>query len=69
MWRTVEKRVKVSQEKILVSINFFYIGDWLQLLRGEDGEIGVSFDKNSSRHFFMLTNISSPRFAIKFKVF
>jgi hypothetical protein len=43
-------------------------GDWLQLLRGEDGEIGISFDKNSSRHFFMLTNLSGPRFSIKFKV-
>ncbi len=40
----------------------------LQLLRGEDGEIGFSFDKNSTRHFFVLGKPSSPKFSLKFKV-
>jgi hypothetical protein len=42
-------------------------GEWLQLLRGEDGEIGISFDKGSSRHFFLLGSVPSPKFSIKFK--
>ena len=43
-------------------------GEGLHLLRGDDGEVGISFDKHSTRHFFVLTNLPSPRFSIKFKV-
>ncbi len=44
--------------------------DGLQLLRGEDSEVGVSFDKKSSRHFFFLGWApSSPKFSISFKVY
>jgi hypothetical protein len=44
-------------------------GDGLHLLRGEDGEIGISFDKNSSRHFFFFGKASLPKFSLGLKVF
>lgn len=44
-------------------------GEGLHLLRGDDGEIGISFDKNSSRHFFLLTKApASPKFSLHLKV-
>lgn len=44
-------------------------GDGLHLLRGEDGEIGFSFDKNSSRHFFFLGKAPSfPKFSLGLKL-
>ena len=44
-------------------------GDGLHLLRGEDGEIGISFDKQSSRHFFFLGKApASPKFSLELKV-
>ncbi len=44
-------------------------GEGLHLLRGEDGEIGISFDKNSSRHFFFIGKApTTPKFALLFKV-
>lgn len=43
--------------------------DGLHLLTGDDGEIGVSFDKSSSRHFFFLgKGLSVPKFSLNFKV-
>lgn len=43
--------------------------DGLHMLAGEDGEIGVSFDKHSSRHFFFLGKaLSVPTFSLHFKV-
>lgn len=44
-------------------------GDGLQLLKAEDGEIGLSFDKKSTRHFFLLgKSLNSPKFSLTFKV-
>lgn len=44
-------------------------GDGLHLLRGDDGEIGVSFDKKSSRHFFFIGfALPSPKFSLGLKV-
>jgi hypothetical protein len=44
-------------------------GEGLHLLRGDDGEIGVSFDKHSSRHFFFVgAALPSPKFSLKFQV-
>jgi hypothetical protein len=44
-------------------------GEGLHLLRGDDGEIGLSFDKRSSRHFFFLGKAPSGRkFSLGFKV-
>ena len=41
----------------------------VQLLRAEDGEIGISFDKDSSRHFFFIGKaLSFPKFSLGFKV-
>ena len=41
----------------------------IHLLRGDDGEIGISFDKQSSRHFFFFGKAPSiPRFSLAFKV-
>jgi hypothetical protein len=47
-----------------------FSGEGLHLLRGDDGEIGVSFDKRSSRHFFFLgAALPSPKFSLKLQVF
>lgn len=44
-------------------------GAGLHLLRGLDGEIGISFDKQSSRHFFFLGKLpSAPKFSLNLKV-
>jgi hypothetical protein len=44
-------------------------GDGLHLLRGVDGEIGISFDKHSSRHFFFLGKAPTlPKFSLGLKV-
>jgi hypothetical protein len=46
-----------------------YHSDGLHLLRGEDGEIGVSFDKSSSRHFYFLgKSLALPKFSLGLKV-
>lgn len=45
------------------------LANGLHLLRGEDGEIGISFDKKSSRHFFFFGKAPSvPKFSLSFKV-
>jgi hypothetical protein len=44
-------------------------GSGLHLLRGVDGEIGISFDKHSSRHFFFLGKAPSlPKFSLGIEV-
>jgi hypothetical protein len=44
-------------------------GDGLHLLRSDDGEIGVSFDKHTSRHFFFFGKAPSfPKFSLGLKV-
>jgi hypothetical protein len=44
-------------------------GDGIHLLRGEDGEIGISFDKQSSRQFFFFGKSPSlPKFSLGLKV-
>jgi hypothetical protein len=49
----------ITEPKLLKS-------DGLQLLRGEDGEVGFSVDESSSRHFFILGKApSSTKFSIK----
>lgn len=41
----------------------------LHVVRGEDGEIGLSFDNKTSRQFFVLGRSPSfPEFSLKFKV-
>lgn len=41
----------------------------LNLLRGEDGEIGIAFDNDLSRHFFFIGKaLSYPRFSLGLKV-
>jgi hypothetical protein len=43
--------------------------DGLQLLVSEHVEVGVSFDKHSSRHFFFLGGpLASPKFTLNWKV-
>ena len=44
-------------------------GEGLQLLRDVDGEIGMSFDKHSSRHFFFFGKAPSAlKFTLKLQV-
>lgn len=44
-------------------------GTGLQLLTGDDGEIGLSFDNASSRHFFVVGKpLATPQFKLQFKV-
>lgn len=43
--------------------------DGLHLLQSEDGEIGISFDKNSSRHFFLIAkSLPSLKFSLHLNV-
>ncbi len=44
-------------------------GEGLHLLRAEDGEIGISFDKTATRHFFFLGKApTSTKFTLSLKV-
>jgi len=44
-------------------------GDGLHYLQGEDGEIGFSFDKHGSRHFFLIgKSLSLPKFSLQLQV-
>jgi hypothetical protein len=44
-------------------------GEGLQLLRDIDGEIGISFDKHSSRHFFFWGKApTTPKFVLNLQV-
>lgn len=44
--------------------------DGLHLLRGEDAEIGISFDKHSCRHFFFYGKAPTvPKFSLGLKVY
>ena len=40
----------------------------LHLLRADDGEIGLSFDKTSSRHFFFIGKSMGAKFSLQLKV-
>jgi hypothetical protein len=42
-------------------------GEGLHLLRADDGEIGVSFDKNSSRHYFFIGKSPGVKFSLLLK--
>jgi hypothetical protein len=62
-------KLAVSPLHLSLTVPKLFSGDGLHLLRGEDGEIGISFDKKSSRHFFFLgKGLPSPKFALKLKV-
>ncbi len=62
-------KLHVASLQFSVTTPTLYKGDGLHLLRGEDGEIGISFDKNSTRHFFLLGKAPSlPEFSLQFKV-
>jgi hypothetical protein len=62
-------KLSVAPPNFAVSVPTLYNGAGLHLLRGDDGEIGISFDKNSSRHFFFIGKpLSAPKFAINLKV-
>jgi hypothetical protein len=43
-------------------------GAKLHLLRGKNADIGISFDKQSSRHFFFLSKPLSGKFSLQFKL-
>lgn len=47
----------------------FYKGDGLQVVRAEEGEVGISYDKNSLRHFFFFGKAPAfQKFSLKFNV-
>lgn len=58
-------KLAIAPAHFSVSAPILLNGAELHLLRGDDGEIGISFDKNSSRHFFF---IGSPLFVAKFSL-
>lgn len=45
-----------------------YESDELQLLRGSEGETGLSFYKDSSRHFFVFGKIPSSKLLLSLEV-
>jgi hypothetical protein len=46
-------KVKLSPQNFSLTAPKLFKNDGVQLLRAEDGETGLSFDKTSSRHFFL----------------
>lgn len=66
---TPDWKLSVLPLSFNISAPKLFHGDGLHLLRGDDGEIGVSFDKNASRHFFFVGKpLSLPKFSLKFAV-
>lgn len=62
-------KLRVSPPQFHISAPKLFSGDGIHLLRGEDGEVGISFDKASSRHFFFIgKSLPSPKFSLSFKV-
>ena len=62
-------RFAISPLHLSLTAPKLFSGDGLHLLRGDDGEIGISFDKKSSRHFFFIgKSLASPKFSLKLKV-
>ena len=64
-------KLVIAPTSFSVSAPKLYTGAGLHLLRGDDGEIGISFDKNSSRHFFFIGKVfplSAPKFSLSLKV-
>lgn len=62
-------KLSVSPLHFSIATPKLFNGPGLHLLRGGDGEIGISFDKNSSRHFFFFGKAPSiPKFSLNLKV-
>ncbi len=61
--------LKLAPISVSVRDPQLFTRDGLLLVRGEDGEFGVSFDKQSSRHWFFIGKpLSSPKFGLKFEL-
>lgn len=59
----------VSPLSFGISAPKLFVADGLHLLRGDDAEIGISFDKSASRHFFFFGKAPSlPKFSLNLKV-
>lgn len=59
----------VSPPSLALSSPQLLHGEGLQLLKVDDGEIGVSFDKKSTRHFFLFgKSLNASKFSLSFKV-
>lgn len=52
----------------LSSPSHVYKGEGLQLLRGEDGETGLSFDGKSSRHLFLFGTTPPSELSLQLEV-
>lgn len=62
-------KLSVAPLQLEISAPKLLHGEGLHLLRGDDGEIGISFDKNSSRHFYFLGKAPAlPKFSLNLKV-
>lgn len=62
-------KVKLSPVGLNVTNARLLAREGLQVLRGDDGETGLSFDKSSSRHFFIIgKSLSSTKFQLQFEV-
>jgi hypothetical protein len=62
-------KLEVVPSHFSLSAPKLFSADGLHLLRGLDGEIGISFDKHSSRHFFFFGKAPSlPTFSLGLKV-
>lgn len=62
-------KFSVSPLHFNISSPKLFKAEGLQLAQGIDGEIGLSFDKHSSRHYFFLGKApAAPKFSLEFKV-
>lgn len=63
-----EWKVKLVPENFSILRPTLLSGTGLQLLRGEDGETGLSFDEKSTRHFFVFGKTPAPKLLLKLEV-
>lgn len=62
-------KVKLHPKSFHLASPKLYKREGLQLLRADDGETGLSFDKNSSRHFFFFGKPpASSKFTLQLEV-
>lgn len=61
--------MRVSPVNFSLTSPTLHRGDGVQLLRSEDGEIGLYGDKITSRHFFIVAKpLNSLKFSLKMTV-
>eukprot|EP00026_Physarum_polycephalum_P000009 Phypoly_transcript_00009.p1 GENE.Phypoly_transcript_00009~~Phypoly_transcript_00009.p1 ORF type:complete len:3931 (-),score=966.04 Phypoly_transcript_00009:22-11814(-) len=63
---SADLKLSVAPLSFHITAPKLFEADGVQLLRGDDGEVGISFDESSARHFFFLGKApAATKFSIK----